>query len=578
MSHYIEKLSITNYKSCKSLDITLTPYTPLVGYNNAGKSNILSALEWLVKERVLSSEDYNNIDTDIIVEGKICGISEEIILRLSEEHRASLQPYIQDSVAIIKRTQPTGATKKADLLLEIFNFESGEFKNNPRGIWNAIKCLFPEPIKVGAMENASEDAGKAKSTSTIGKLLKEFCSALNEQHSKVVNRNLNAIRRRMSADGERRLDELAEIDKSINDKIENLFPGISLKLHFDVPDFEDIFNAGTVKVYENKLDGRDIASYGHGAQRSVQMALIQHLAEIKQSSDSPTTTLLLIDEPELYLHPFAIEQVREALYQLSLHGYQVIYTTHSAQMITADRAQHTLFVRKSGELGTHIRTPLREALSIAVPDAAAQAGHLFSLSQSTQILFANAVILTEGKTELRLLPSIYQKITNKTLGQHNIALIETGSVDNIGKTMRILHEMDLPSKGIVDLDYVFKGAIHNGHISRDDDALIILNEILKKLQSEKKIEMKGEIPNAKHCAIMAEDPSSHGAINSLHDRLLEKNIWLWKRGAIESHLGLRSKNENEWARFKSCIDNTDIGIKNSCADFNSVDALIKWLR
>lgn len=577
MSHYIKKLEIENYKSCKELAVVFTPYTPLVGYNNVGKSNILSALEWLVKDKLLSEGDYNDATCSIVVEGEVVGVTEDVLQRLNEEHREPLRPYIEGGVAKIKRTQPAQATKKSEIKFEICNFQNGKYAKNPRGIWNAIKALFPEPIKIGAMENAAEDAGRARSTSTIGKLLKELSSTLAENHAVVVNRHLNAISRRMGADGNRRLGELSEIDDSINEKVENLFPGINLKLHFDVPDFNELFNAGTVKVYENGAQGRDVASYGHGAQRSVQMALIQHLAEIKQNADTPTTTLLLVDEPELYLHPFAIEQVREALHTLSLNGYQVIYSTHSAQMITAERAQHTLFVRKTAELGTHIRTPLRDALQRAVPNAEAQAGHLFSLSQSTQILFANEVVLTEGKTELRLLPFIYQKIENKTFGQNNAALIETGSVDNIAKTMSILREMDLPSKAIVDLDYVFKGAIHSNFIERDDQDLIRLRKLLQSLHDDNVIEMRGDLPNAKHCAAMAEDVRSHDAINSLHSKLRAKNIWLWKKGAIEAHLGLRAKNESEWARFKASVENPEIGIQNTCDDFEGVHELIEWL-
>lgn len=283
MSHYIKNIEIQNYKSCKELTVVLTPYTPLVGYNNVGKSNILSALEWLVKDKLLAESDYNDVNLPVIIEGEVVGVTEDVLQRLNEEHREPLRPYIENGVVRIKRTQPANATKKTEINLEIFNFERGRYARNPRGIWNAIKSLFPEPIKVGAMENAAEDAGKAKSTSTIGKLLKELSTSLAENHASVVNRHLNAISRRMGADGNRRLDELAEIDDSINEKVENLFPGISLKLHFDVPDFNEIFNAGTVKVYENDAEGRDVTSYGHGAQRSVQMALIQHLAEIKQN-------------------------------------------------------------------------------------------------------------------------------------------------------------------------------------------------------------------------------------------------------------------------------------------------------
>ncbi len=559
------------------MSVYLTPYTPMVGYNNAGKSNILEAIEWLLKDKLLSSEYYNNKTESIVIEGVIAGVTEPVLQRLNEQHREPLRPYIQQDKVKIRRSQPANATKKSEINLEIYNFDNQDYQNNPRGIWNAIKAMFPEPIKIGAMENAGDDAAKAKTSSTIGKLLKELCNSLTENHATVVNRHLNAISRRMGADGDRRIGELDNIDASINDKIENLFPGISLKLHFNVPNFDEIFNAGTVKVYEHGYEGRDISSYGHGAQRSVQMALIQHLAEIKKDADTPTTTLLLIDEPELYLHPFAIEPVREALHLLSNNGYQIIFSTHSAQMITQDRAQYTLLIRKTAEQGTHSRRRLRDALTVVAPEGAAQAGHLFSLSQSTQILFSNRVILTEGKTELRLLPFVYQTLNRKTLGQNNTALIETGSVDNIGKTMRILNEMDLPTKAIVDLDYVFKGAIHSNFIEENDADLQTLQELLRVLHDDNVIQMRGDLPNAKHCAEMANDPRSTEAINSLKLKLQVHNIWLWTKGAIEAHLGLRGKNENEWARFKTEVETRAGGLANVCADFDSVHACIEWL-
>ena len=124
-----------------------------------------------------------------------------------------------------------------------------------------------------------------------------------------------------------RFGELANIDNNVNAKVADLFPGMSIKLHFDTPTMDDLIKAGTLKVFEGQGDARDFSSYGHGAQRSIQIALIQYLAEVKRQA-SGSTTLLLIDEPELYLHPFAIEQVREALLSLSSSGYQVVITTH----------------------------------------------------------------------------------------------------------------------------------------------------------------------------------------------------------------------------------------------------------
>jgi putative ATP-dependent endonuclease of OLD family len=75
------------------------------------------------------------------------------------------------------------------------------------------------------------------------------------------------------------------------------------------------------------------------------MGLVRHLADVS-NPHGITTKLLLIDESEFYLHPFGIEQVREALIDLSLNGYQVIFSTHSANMITAEEAPKTLLIRK----------------------------------------------------------------------------------------------------------------------------------------------------------------------------------------------------------------------------------------
>lgn len=43
----IKRLRVKNYKSLKYLDLQLKPLTVLVGANNAGKSNILDAFQFL---------------------------------------------------------------------------------------------------------------------------------------------------------------------------------------------------------------------------------------------------------------------------------------------------------------------------------------------------------------------------------------------------------------------------------------------------------------------------------------------------------------------------------------------------
>ena len=45
----VDRVSIRNYKSIQSLDLDLSPrINVFIGANNVGKSNILSAMEWLM--------------------------------------------------------------------------------------------------------------------------------------------------------------------------------------------------------------------------------------------------------------------------------------------------------------------------------------------------------------------------------------------------------------------------------------------------------------------------------------------------------------------------------------------------
>lgn len=52
--HRLNHARIHNFRSCWDAHLTLGSCTPIVGYNNAGKSNLLDALEWLVTSKLLA--------------------------------------------------------------------------------------------------------------------------------------------------------------------------------------------------------------------------------------------------------------------------------------------------------------------------------------------------------------------------------------------------------------------------------------------------------------------------------------------------------------------------------------------
>lgn len=378
--HGLSEIKIENYKSCREIDLVLSDFTPLVGYNNGGKSNILESIKWLLKSSVLKTGDFYDPAQPVVISGKIIGITENILENLIPKHRNRIEPYLIDGCLRIRRKQPNPGSTAKNISLEIRNpaIEDEQADNawdtNPTGIDSAIKAIFPEPIEIGAMENATEDVGKSKAGTTIGKLISEIMAPIEQQHGAAINEALEGIRNRLEAEGADRAQELNDFDQQANEKLQDLFPGLQVRLHVPAPEIKELFKNGTIKIIEDGGDiCRDVQALGHGAQRSIQMALVRYLADIKaQDNQNPTRTLLLIDEPELYLHPQAIEHVRIALKALSGEGYQVIFTTHSPLMISANEIGTTLIVRKNGNNQSYSKKRLADAIKEVVADAPSQ--------------------------------------------------------------------------------------------------------------------------------------------------------------------------------------------------------------
>jgi len=582
VSILFEAIEIANFRSIKNCALPLSAYTPIIGYNNSGKSNAIAAIQWLLRRSLLGKTDFHDPNLPIEVIGTITGVSPAHVAAMPAAQQRQIGPYIAAETLKVRRTQQPGATRAAEITLDVWEPTAATWNANPTGIDNALGALLPEPIRIGAMEDAAEDAAKSKTTTTIGKLLAEFIAPVRAAHAVELSGFLQEISRRVSSDGDMRFAELVTIEDQITVKINDLFPGIGAKLHFPVPELEDLVKGGTLRLQEGANPPRDFASYGHGTQRSVQMALVRHLAEVRRGAGPGLgTTLLLIDEPELYLHPFAVEQVRAALKSLGRSGYQVVFSTHSAQLVPASEAQFALLMRKDATLGTHARQRLRDAVQVVVPSSIHQMEQLFTLGNSSQVLFADRVLLTEGKTELRLLPIIYESVFGRSFGQERCALVAQSGVNDTKKSAEILAAMDIPCKAVVDLDYAFNGAIRDGYLLAVDPDISSLKSELAALATAGSVTLsasglpqKGVSTAAEAFVLLAQQPGAQAPIASLHAKLLAQNIWLWQCGDIEAHLGLSEKTERGWARFN--IDLSNRGLHAVCPHPGSIEAMLKW--
>lgn len=590
MSHLLSEITITNFKSIRNESFELTAFTPLVGYNNAGKTNILEAIKWLLRKSTLSDSSFNNVAIAVEIEGKISGITEEILDQLPANQRTSIEPYLFTDALQIKRIQPIPNATAAQIKLLVRDPQNignqNEWRTNPTGLDQAIQILFPEPIHIGAMEDSEEDVSKSKTTTTIGKLLAEIIGPIQTSYSTQVQTALDGIRDLLDVDGTSRATELTAFDTAVNGKVESFFPGVNIKVHVPTPELKEVFSKGTIKVFENLNPlGRDVSSLGHGAQRSIQMALIRHLADIKkEAEDQVSNTILLIDEPELYLHPQAIEILRDSLKLLSTEGYQVIFSTHSPFMITSKDVGNTILIRKNDAQGTHKRNSLRSAIPTVITSAPSQLELIFSLSHSSNILFSERVVLAEGTTENRLLPSIIQKVTERTLGLHKTALVSMGGSGNTRKAMLVLSTMDIPTKAIVDLDFALLNGEKDGFLTTGDSDVLAIKTHLATIASTHSINLNNGWPTnsessmsaASAFRLLASESAIASNIEALKIKMLTANIYVWTKGTIEDHLGNIPKNEAGWAAFNTRLDSEDLAtiIPNDHAE---VEALVNWL-
>jgi hypothetical protein len=282
----------------------------------------------------------------------------------------------------------------------------------------------------------------------------------------------------------------------------------------------------------------------------------------EQTSSKTGRTLLLIDEPELYLHPQAIELVKTAFRNLAESGYQVIYSTHSPAMLDRKAIRDVVLVRKDDVRGTHRRASLPEAIDHCVREREHQSEILFSLTHASQVLFAEQVILAEGKTEKFVLPTLMEAASGRTLGAARRALVPVEGSESILPMKAVVESLDLPTKIVADLDFVFRSRLAMG-LDAEVDALVVrCQQHLGVMASEGTCEIdagtglpKKSVHGAASDAYrkLAVDSRVQEDLDLIVRRLQEMGIWVWRLGTIEDHLGTQQKDTKAWSTICEAV-------------------------
>ena len=581
----LSEVVINNFCSCEAVTVSLSNFNPVVGYNNSGKSNILRAISWLLRKSVLQSHVFYDATVAVTVEGVVENVNLQL---LPANQQQAVARYVHGAALKFRRRQDVPSCAAAQLKIDVFDFQTNAWVDNPAGLDNALAVLFPEPLHIEAMEDAGEDVGKFGAKNTIGLLLKQVLARINANNAAAVAAMqvaLGAVSGHLN--GPNRMAELGDFELDATTAIESFFPGLTLHLNFATPQIDDLFKSSTVTLSDTAGCPRPFTSFGHGTQRSTHMALIKLLADLTTSAGNPGgTVVLLIDEPELYLHPQAIELLRESLLQLSNQNFQIVFSTHSPLLIGRAHALQTLMIYKDAAN----KTVVRQRLSSAATAFAAHPHHaeaVFSIQTATHLLFSNRVLLVEGKTELMLLPQIYQTSQGRSYAHDKGCIVSGSSSSTLLPMMQILRAVGFAPKALADLDFAFRIAPASGLINPTNQSFvdcvswfaancpglgIYLDTVgLPVRRNPNGAGMSAYSP-AEAFELMAVAKANE--IGQIVQTLRLQDIWVWPGGAIEVHLGI-GKNDADRVSFLNAA--TQSGNLNHAQSPQELHDLVQWM-
>ena len=142
-----------------------------------------------------------------------------------------------------------------------------------------------------------------------------------------------------------------------NNQFQNYLDGIAKKTttHFRTvwKEYKNIefslrLNADQIEPGVKEKNTLDFSKRSDGFKRFVTFLL---MISVNVKTDELTDTLLLIDEPEISLHPSGARYLREELIKISKTNY-VVYSTHSIFMIDSGDISRHYIVKKKDEITT----------------------------------------------------------------------------------------------------------------------------------------------------------------------------------------------------------------------------------
>lgn len=229
------------------------------------------------------------------------------------------------TVAVVKK-------KLTDLpqYWDIDQTKEAAWVENPGGIPQNVMSKLPRIVLIPAESCMSELTSKNGALlSLLGDLFEQVRSeSENYEQAQLL---LNSLANELNPNDEG--TDFGRLISELNSMVHDLFPESSVHVSalLDQPEkaIKPQFN---VELESNVKTA--VKYQGHGMIRATAFQLLRFVQDfINRGANLPRATLFCFEEPEIFLHPAAANQMRDALYELSGPTCQIVATTHSPYMV-----------------------------------------------------------------------------------------------------------------------------------------------------------------------------------------------------------------------------------------------------
>lgn len=329
----ISRIEIKNFKSIKELNLELKPINIFIGANGAGKSNFLGFFQLL--KNILRKNLKNYIATQAGADN---------ILHFGTKNSDYLSGLVE-----FNKINRYSFTLKPDI-------ESGMFFENE---YNSLFCESTHSDNYPSWRNKKIDSGNTESSlekvdPNWIKPLKEYISSFDTFHFHDTS----------STSKIKRICDITE-NQALNDDGSNLaaylyaiqqihpieFKRIETVIHSVAPFFKsfdlkpDRFEPDHIRLEWRHQMHDDYYKANHLSDGTLRFIALTTLL-----LQPVTPNLIIIDEPELGLHPFAIAKIAGMIKSAASKGNQIFIATQSTDLISHFQPEDIITVdQKDGQ-------------------------------------------------------------------------------------------------------------------------------------------------------------------------------------------------------------------------------------